>query len=136
MKVVEVIEKGEGTFAPTYADDMSLADKINTIATKIYRADGAVMDKKILDQLKIWEEQGYGHLPVCMAKTQYSFSTDPSQRGAPTGFNIPVREVRLSAGAGFVVAVCGEIMTMPGLPRKPAAETIMLNDDGMIEGLF
>ena len=136
MKVVEVIEKGEGTFAPIYADDMSLADKINTIATKIYRADGAVIDKKILDQLKIWEEQGYGHLPVCMAKTQYSFSTDPSQRGAPTGFDIPVREVRLSAGAGFVVAVCGEIMTMPGLPRKPAAETIMLNDDGMIEGLF
>jgi formate--tetrahydrofolate ligase len=115
---------------------MSLADKINTIATKIYRADCAVIDKKILDQLKIWEEQGYGHLPVCMAKTQYSFSTDPSQRGAPTGFDIPVREVRLSAGAGFVVAVCGEIMTMPGLPRKPAAETIMLNDDGMIEGLF
>ncbi|MEO0358552.1 MAG: formate--tetrahydrofolate ligase, partial [Pseudomonadota bacterium] len=135
-KVVEVIDRGEANFAPIYNDEMSLADKINTIATKIYRADGATMDKKILDQLAIWEDQGYGNLPVCMAKTQYSFSTDPAQRGAPTGFDIPVREVRLSAGAGFVVAVCGEIMTMPGLPRKPAAETIMLNGEGMIEGLF
>lgn len=94
------------------------------------------MDKKIRTQLKDWEEQGYGHLPVCMAKTQYSFSTDPNLRGAPTGHSVPVREVRLSAGAGFVVAVCGEIMTMPGLPRNPSAETIMLNEDGQIEGLF
>ncbi len=135
-KVVEVIEKGEANFAPIYPDEMPLADKINTICQKIYRADGAVMDKKILDQLKLWEEQGYGNLPVCMAKTQYSFSTDPGQRGAPTGFDIPVREVRLSAGAGFVVAVCGEIMTMPGLPRVPSAENIHLNADGQIEGLF
>jgi len=95
-----------------------------------------VMDKKIRDQLKQWEEQGYGNLPVCMAKTQYSFSTDPTQRGAPTGFDIPVREVRLSAGAGFVVAICGEIMTMPGLPRVPSAESIMLDDDGNVQGLF
>ena len=94
------------------------------------------MDKKIRDQLKLWEDQGYGHLPVCMAKTQYSFSTDPSLRGAPTGHSVPVREVRLSAGAGFIVVVCGEIMTMPGLPRVPAAETIRLNVAGEIEGLF
>jgi formate--tetrahydrofolate ligase len=94
------------------------------------------MDGKILNQLKDWEDQGYGNLPVCMAKTQYSFTTDPERRGAPTGFNIPVREVRLSAGAGFVVAICGEIMTMPGLPRVPSAENIRLNDAGDVEGLF
>ncbi|WP_298843128.1 formate--tetrahydrofolate ligase [uncultured Roseobacter sp.] len=135
-KVVETIEKGEADFAPIYPDDMSLADKINTIATKIYRADSAQMDQKILNQLKDWEDQGYGSLPVCMAKTQYSFTTDPNERGAPTGFDIPVREVRLSAGAGFVVAICGEIMTMPGLPRVPSAESIRLNADGEVEGLF
>ncbi|WP_299783544.1 formate--tetrahydrofolate ligase [uncultured Roseobacter sp.] len=135
-KVVETIEKGEADFAPIYPDEMPLADKINTIATKIYRADAAVMDQKILNQLKDWEDQGYGNLPVCMAKTQYSFTTDPNERGAPTGFNIPVREVRLSAGAGFVVAICGEIMTMPGLPRVPSAENIKLNADGDVEGLF
>lgn len=135
-KVVETIEKGEADFAPIYPDEMCLADKINTIATKIYRADAAVMDQKILNQLKDWEDQGYGNLPVCMAKTQYSFTTDPNERGAPTGFNIPVREVRLSAGAGFVVAICGEIMTMPGLPRVPSAENIKLNADGDVEGLF
>ncbi|WP_375228373.1 formate--tetrahydrofolate ligase [Roseobacter sp. S98] len=135
-KVVETIEKGEADFAPIYPDDMGLADKINTIATKIYRADSAQMDQKILNQLKDWEDQGYGNLPVCMAKTQYSFTTDPNERGAPTGFDIPVREVRLSAGAGFVVAICGEIMTMPGLPRVPSAEAICLNADGDVEGLF
>ena len=135
-RVAEIADSGVSKFAPIYPDEMSLADKIQTIATKIYHADGAVMDQKILDQLKLWEDQGYGNLPVCMAKTQYSFSTDPTQRGAPTGFTVPVREVRLSAGAGFVVAVCGEIMTMPGLPRVPSAESIHLNDDGQIEGLF
>lgn len=135
-KVVETIDKGEADFAPIYPDEMSLADKINTIATKIYRADAAVMDQKIINQLKDWEDQGYGNLPVCMAKTQYSFTTDPNERGAPTGFDIPVREVRLSAGAGFVVAICGEIMTMPGLPRVPSAENIKLNADGDVEGLF
>ena len=135
-KVVELVEGGSAAYKPLYPDEMSLADKIDTICKEIYRADGAVMDKKILDQLKQWEDAGYGNLPVCMAKTQYTFSTDPTQRGAPTGFDIPVREVRLSAGAGFVVAICGEIMTMPGLPRVPAAETIMLNDAGEIEGLF
>jgi len=135
-RVVEIIDEGKANYAPLYPDDMSLADKVEAIAKGIYRADGVVMDKKILDQLKAWEDQGYGNLPVCMAKTQYSFSTDPSQRGAPTGFDIPVREVRLSAGAGFVVAICGEIMTMPGLPRVPAAETILLDDNGQIQGLF
>ncbi|WP_340270781.1 formate--tetrahydrofolate ligase [Sulfitobacter pontiacus] len=135
-KVVETIEKGQADFATLYPDAMPLADKINTIATKIYRAEGAVMDQKILNQLKDWQEQGYGDLPVCMAKTQYSFTTDPEARGAPTGFTIPVREVRLSAGAGFVVAICGEIMTMPGLPRVPSAENIRLNDIGDVEGLF
>ncbi|EBA10407.1 formate--tetrahydrofolate ligase [Sagittula stellata] len=135
-KVVELCEGGSANYAPLYGDAMPLAEKIETVCKQIYRADGVVMDAKIRSQLKEWEDQGYGHLPVCMAKTQYSFSTDPGQRGAPTGFDIPVREVRLSAGAGFVVVVCGEIMTMPGLPRVPAAETIRLNADGLIEGLF
>ncbi len=135
-KVVEIIDGGKAAYQPLYPDDMGLAEKIEAIATGIYRADSVVMDKKIRDQLKTWEDQGYGALPVCMAKTQYSFSTDPNQRGAPTGFDIPVREVRLSAGAGFVVAICGEIMTMPGLPRVPSAESIMLDDDGNVQGLF
>ncbi|WP_299724410.1 formate--tetrahydrofolate ligase [uncultured Tateyamaria sp.] len=135
-KVAELADAGTANFAPIYPDEMSLANKIQTIAKRIYRADEALMDQKIRDQLKLWEEQGYGHLPVCMAKTQYSFSTDPTLRGAPTGFSVPVREVRLSAGAGFVVVVCGEIMTMPGLPRVPSAESIHLNDAGQIEGLF
>ena len=135
-KVVEVVDAGNANFAPIYPDDMSLFDKVETIAKRIYRADEVLADQKIRDQLKLWEEQGYGNLPVCMAKTQYSFSTDPNLRGAPTGHSVPVREVRLSAGAGFVVVVCGEIMTMPGLPSKPAAENIHLNDDGQIEGLF
>ncbi|MBT6267972.1 MAG: formate--tetrahydrofolate ligase, partial [Tateyamaria sp.] len=136
IKVAELADANIANFAPIYPDDMPLAEKIQTIAKRIYRADEALMDQKILDQLKLWEEQGYGKLPVCMAKTQYSFSTDPNLRGAPTGHSVPVREVRLSAGAGFVVAVCGEIMTMPGLPRVPSAENIHLNEDGQIEGLF
>ena len=135
-RVSEIAEKGEGNFAPIYSDDLSLFEKIDTIAKRIYRADEVIADKKIRDQLKQWEEQGYGHLPICMAKTQYSFSTDPALRGAPVGHAVPVREVRLSAGAGFVVVICGEIMTMPGLPRVPSAEAIMLNADGQIEGLF
>ncbi|WP_299141444.1 formate--tetrahydrofolate ligase [uncultured Tateyamaria sp.] len=135
-KVAELADADTANFAPIYPDEMPLAEKIQTIAKRIYRADEALMDQKIRDQLKLWEEQGYGHLPVCMAKTQYSFSTDPNLRGAPTGHSVPVREVRLSAGAGFIVAVCGEIMTMPGLPRVPSAENIMLNDAGQIEGLF
>ena len=135
-KVAELADADTANFAPIYPDEMPLAEKIQTICKRIYRADEALMDQKIRDQLKLWEEQGYGNLPVCMAKTQYSFSTDPNLRGAPTGHSVPVREVRLSAGAGFVVAVCGEIMTMPGLPRVPSAENIRLNDDGQVEGLF
>jgi formate--tetrahydrofolate ligase len=135
-RVAAIAESGAAQFAPIYPDDMSLMEKINTIAKTIYRADEVLADQKIRDQLKLWEEQGYGHLPICMAKTQYSFSTDPNLRGAPVGHSVPVREVRLSAGAGFVVVVCGEIMTMPGLPRVPSAENIHLNDDGQIEGLF
>jgi formate--tetrahydrofolate ligase len=135
-RVAEIADSDSSNFAPIYPDDMPLFEKIETIAKRIYRADEVLADKKIRDQLAKWEEQGYGHLPVCMAKTQYSFSTDPTQRGAPTGHSVPVREVRLSAGAGFIVAICGEIMTMPGLPSVPAAESIRLNNDGDIEGLF
>ncbi len=135
-RVAEIADADMANFAPIYPDDMSLFEKIETVAKRIYRADEVLADKTIRDQLRSWEEQGYGNLPVCMAKTQYSFSTDPSLRGAPTGHSVPVREVRLSAGAGFIVVVCGQIMTMPGLPRKPAAETIHLNDEGEIEGLF
>lgn len=135
-KVAEIADAGQANFAPIYPDSMSLAEKIQTISKRIYRADEALMDKKIRDQLQLWEDQGYGNLPVCMAKTQYSFSTDPALRGAPTGHSVPVREVRLSAGAGFIVVVCGEIMTMPGLPRVPSAENIRLNETGQIEGLF
>ncbi|MEE4188220.1 MAG: formate--tetrahydrofolate ligase [Roseobacter sp.] len=135
-RVAEIADADMANFAPIYSDDMSLFDKIDTIAKRIYRADEVLMDQKLRNQLKEWEAQGYGHLPVCMAKTQYSFTTDPDRRGAPTGFSVPVREVRLSAGAGFVVAICGEIMTMPGLPRVPSAEAIRLNADGDVEGLF
>ena len=135
-RVVEIVEEGGAQFAPLYPDEMSLFEKIETVAKRVYRADEVVADKKIRDQLKSWEDQGYGHLPVCMAKTQYSFTTDPTRRGAPTGHSLPVREVRLSAGAGFVVVVCGDIMTMPGLPRVPSAEAICLNEEGLIDGLF
>jgi formate--tetrahydrofolate ligase len=135
-KVVDIIDKGEAKFTTLYPDAMPLLEKIETIAKKIYRADEVIADQTIKDQLKAWEEAGYGELPICIAKTQYSFSTDPNLRGAPTGHNIPIREVRLSAGAGFIVAICGAIMTMPGLPRQPAAEVIMLNESGDIEGLF
>jgi formate--tetrahydrofolate ligase len=135
-KVVEMAESGVSKFQPIYPDDMPLFDKINTIVQKIYRGSEAIADKSVRDQLKAWQDAGYGNLPVCMAKTQYSFSTDPNLRGAPTGHVVPVREVRLSAGAGFVVAICGEIMTMPGLPKVPSSEKIYLNDKGQIEGLF
>jgi len=135
-RVVEVANSGTSQFAPLYRDDLPLFEKIEAVAKRVYRADEVLADQKIRDQLRAWEEAGYGNLPVCMAKTQYSFSTDPALRGAPTGFSVPVREVRLSAGAGFVVVICGEIMTMPGLPRHPAAENIRLNDAGEIEGLF
>ena len=135
-RVAAIADSELGNFAPLYNDEMSLFGKIETIAKRIYRADEVLADAKIRNQLKEWETAGYGNLPVCMAKTQYSFTTDPNLRGAPTGHAVPVREVRLSAGAGFVVAICGEIMTMPGLPSKPASESIMLNKTGQIEGLF
>ena len=135
-RVAEIADAGHANFAPLYPDEMPLFQKIETIAKRIYHADEVLADKKIRDQLKAWEADGYGHLPVCMAKTQYSFTTDPERRGAPTGHSVPVREVRLSAGAGFVVVICGEIMTMPGLPRVPSAETIRLNAAGEVEGLF
>ena len=135
-RVAEIADSEIGNFAPLYNDEMSLLGKIETIAKRIYRADEVLADAKIRNQLKEWETAGYGNLPVCMAKTQYSFTTDPNRRGAPTGHSVPVREVRLSAGAGFIVVICGEIMTMPGLPSKPASENIMLNETGQIEGLF
>lgn len=135
-RIVEIAESGVAQFAPSYPDEMPLFEKIETIAQRIYRADEVLADQKIRDQLRQWEEAGYGNLPVCMAKTQYSFSTDPNLRGAPTGHSVPVREVRLSAGAGFIVVVTGAIMTMPGLPREPAAEVIKFNKAGEIEGLF
>ncbi len=134
--IVSVVEKGEANFKPLYKDDMPLFDKINTICKEIYRADEATADAKVLQQLKQWEDEGYGNLPICMAKTQMSFSTDPSLMGAPSGHSVNVREVRLSAGAGFIVAITGAIMTMPGLPKKPSAETIVLDDKGNIQGLF
>ncbi len=133
--VAALSDGGTAQFAPLYDDAMPLFDKINTVATRIYRAAEAVADPSVHRQLARWEKAGHGKLPVCIAKTQYSFSADPALLGAPTGHVLPVREVRLSAGAGFVVAICGEINTMPGLPRVPASEHIRLNAEGEIEGL-
>ena len=135
-KVVEIADSNKSQFSTLYPDKMNLFEKIETVCKKIYRADEVVADKAIRDQLKAWEDSGYGDLPVCMAKTQYSFTTDPNKRGAPVGHSIPIREVRLSAGAGFIVVVCGDIMTMPGLPKIPSAENIYLNENSQIEGLF
>ena len=115
---------------------MGLLEKIETIAREIYRADGVTVDNRVLNQLEDFESEGFGNFPICMAKTQYSFSADPSLRGAPRGFTVPIREVRLSAGAEFIVAIAGDIMTMPGLPRTPAAHGIFVNEGGQIEGLF
>ena len=135
-KVKELADSGVADFKPIYGDDMPLFEKIQTIAKTIYHADDATAPAAVKNQLKTWEDMGLGHLPVCIAKTQYSFSTDPNAKGAPTGHELPVREVRLSNGAEFIVAIAGEIMTMPGLPRVPAATKITLNDAGEIEGLF
>ncbi len=135
-KVVEIADSNKSQFSTLYPDKMNLFEKIETVCKKIYRANEVVADKAIRDQLKAWEDSGYGDLPVCMAKTQYSFTTDPNKRGAPVGHSIPIREVRLSAGAGFIVVVCGDIMTMPGLPKIPSAENIYLNENSQIEGLF
>ncbi|WAJ30031.1 formate--tetrahydrofolate ligase [Antarcticirhabdus aurantiaca] len=135
-KVAAMADHGADNFAPLYPDDMPLWEKIETVVKRIYRGAEATAERSVHALLADFEARGHGHLPVCMAKTQYSFSTDPSLLGAPSGHSVHVREVRLSAGAGFVVAICGEIMTMPGLPRSPAAERIFLNEAGQIEGLF
>ena len=134
--VVEICDKNKNKFKFLYEDKISLFKKIETIAKKIYHASEVVADTKIRDQLKDFEAKGYGNLPICVAKTQYSFSTDPSLKGAPSDHVLPVREVRLSSGAEFVVVICGSIMTMPGLPKIPAADSIKLNNKGEIEGLF
>ena len=134
--VAELADRSSVQFKPIYGDDMPLWDKIKTIAREIYRADDIVADKSVRDQLRTYESQGYGKFPICMAKTQYSFSTDPNLKGAPTNHVVPIREVRLSAGAEFIVVVCGDIMTMPGLPKAPSAEVIGLDAKGQIAGLF
>ncbi len=134
--VVKLAEGGKANFHPLYADDVPLWDKVRTIAQNLYGAQGIIADKKIRDQFAEYQKAGYGHYPVCMAKTQYSFSTDPNLKGAPSNHVVPVREIKLSAGAEFLVVICGEIMTMPGLPKVPAANTIRLNDRGEVEGLF
>ena len=134
-KVVELTDQ-ESNFKYIYEENIPLLDKVKKIAKEIYRADDIIADSKIRDQLKLFEEQGYGNFPICIAKTQYSFSTDPTLKGAPVNHSIPIREVRLSSGAEFIVVVCGEIMTMPGLPSVPAADSIRLNSQGEIEGLF
>ncbi len=135
--VVEVVDAADtSSFSPIYPDDMPLFDKIKTVCTEIYRAEDVTADAKVHKQLADWEADGYGDLPVCMAKTQYSFSTNPDLKGAPEGHSVNIREVRLSAGAGFIVAIAGDIMTMPGLPRVPAAEAIHLDADGQVQGLF
>ncbi|MTH35183.1 formate--tetrahydrofolate ligase [Paracoccus limosus] len=134
-QVVTLCEQA-ADFTLLYPDELSLSDKIETVCKRIYRAEAVEFLPHVRDQLQVWQAAGHGHLPVCLAKTQYSFSADPTALGAPTGFSVPVREVRLAAGAGFVVAICGDIMTMPGLPREPAALRIGLDDQGRIEGLF
>jgi formate--tetrahydrofolate ligase len=134
--VAGLADKDTSQFHPIYNDDMPLWDKISTIVREIYRGTDAVADKSVRDQLRGFESQGYGNFPICMAKTQYSFSTDPNLKGAPSNHVVPIREVRLSAGAEFIVVVCGDIMTMPGLPKAPAAEVIGLDQKGQIAGLF
>src|ERR1700744_1230943 len=134
--VIELANSGAADFKPLYPNEMKLADKIRPVAREIYRAADISLSPDAEKKLKQYEADGFGHVPVCMAKTQYSFTAEPDVRGAPSGFILPVRDVRLSAGAGFVVAICGDIMTMPGLPREPAAYRIRIDADGQIEGLF
>ena len=136
QNVIDICEDSKNTFKFLYEDDLTLFKKIEKIAQEIYHASEVVADTKVRQQLKDFETKGFGKLPVCIAKTQYSFSTDPNLKGAPTGHVLPIREVRLSSGAEFIVVVCGDIMTMPGLPSVPAANSIKLNDHGEIEGLF
>ncbi len=136
QEVVKLVDGTESSFKVLYPDDLPLAEKIEVIAKEIYRADGVDIDKKALDQLKIFEDMGSGHYPVCIAKTQYSFSTNPALKGAPLGYKLPVREVRISNGAEFILVVCGDIMTMPGLPSVPAANRIEVDKEGLVQGLF
>ena len=135
-EVVKLADSGVASFAPLYPNDMAIWDKIKTVATRLYRADDIIADKKIRAQIRKFEDDGYAHFPICIAKTQYSFSTDPNLKGAPNNHVMAIREVRLSAGAGFIVVVCGDIMTMPGLPRVPAANNIDVDETGKISGLF
>ena len=135
-EVVGLVDSGHANFAPLYPDEMPIWDKVKTVATRLYRADDIIADQKIRDQIQKLQDDGYGHFPVCIAKTQYSFSTDPTLKGAPNNHVLAIREVRLSAGAGFIVVVCGDIMTMPGLPRVPAANSIDMNEQGEVVGLF
>jgi formate--tetrahydrofolate ligase len=134
--VAHLCDSGRAQFRTLYKDDLSLWEKARRVARELYGADDIIADKKVRTQFAKFESEGYGRYPVCMAKTQYSFSTDPNLLGAPEGHVVPVREIRLAAGAEFVVVICGDIMTMPGLPRKPAADNIRVNSDGRIEGLF
>ena len=136
QEVVALADSGAASFAPLYADDMPIWDKIKTVATRLYRADDIIADQKIRNQIRDLQENGYGHFPVCIAKTQYSFSTDPNLKGAPNNHVVAIREINLSAGAGFIVVVCGDIMTMPGLPRVPAANSIDIDAKGEVVGLF
>jgi formate--tetrahydrofolate ligase len=135
-EVAALADSGAASFAPLYPDDMPIWDKIKTVATRLYRADDIIADQKIRDQIRNLQDSGYGNFPVCIAKTQYSFSTDPNLKGAPSNRMVAIREVRLSAGAGFIVVVCGDIMTMPGLPRVPAANSIAIDENGEVAGLF
>ncbi len=135
-KVVSLADHGDAQFRPLYRDEKPLWEKIRTIVRTLYGADDAVADKAIRDRIEQYQKDGYGHFPICMAKTQYSFSTDPSRKGAPINHVVPIREVRLAGGAEFLVVICGEIMTMPGLPRVPAANTINVDSEGRIDGLF
>ena len=135
-EVVKIADSDSSDFKPLYDNKMSLWDKTQFIAQNIYGASEIIADKKVRNQFKKLEDDGFGEYPICMAKTQYSFSTDPLLMGAPSGHDVPIREVRLSAGAEFIVVVCGEIMTMPGLPRVPASEGIDVDDEGQIQGLF
>ena len=134
--VVSEVESGSGNFKRLYADELGLLEKIEKIAREIYGADGVVADERVRERLRKFEQDGFGHLPICMAKTPYSFSTDPTLRGRPRGFQVPVRDVDLRAGAGFILVLTGEVMTMPGLPKLPAAESIDVDAQGRIEGLF
>ena len=135
-EVVRMIDEEPADFRYLYEDDLPLWDKVRTIAQEMYSAEDIIADQAVRDQFTRLQEDGYGHLPVCIAKTPLSFSTDPDLKGAPSGHVVPIKDVRLSAGAGFVVVVCGSIMTMPGLPRVPSAEKIYVNEEGQIEGLF